>query len=44
MHDDCPFFRPSHSLCRDLSAVGIYQELTAIGVYCPHYQRHAAGH
>jgi hypothetical protein len=31
---DCPFFQPSRSLARDLSAVGVYQDMTSVGVYC----------
>jgi hypothetical protein len=34
MTTECPFFQPSRSLARDLSAVGIYQDLVAVGVYC----------
>jgi hypothetical protein len=34
MNGDCPFLQPTRSLSRDLAAVGIYQEMTAVGVYC----------
>jgi hypothetical protein len=34
MSDDCPFFTPSRTLSRDLMAVGIFSELTSVGIYC----------
>jgi hypothetical protein len=31
---ECPFFRASRSLSRELMAFGIYTECTALGIYC----------
>lgn len=34
MRAECPFFRRSRPLTRELMALGIYSDITALGIYC----------